>query len=80
MTAVTDHPAGVPITDEIVGLLAEETLPGHEPRDRALRAVFVQTLRLTEKLHEIGTKPKNQGHAHSCDIPGCVVCDPCAGL
>lgn len=30
---------------------------------------------------EHGTpKPKNKGEVHSCDIPGCAVCDPCSEL
>jgi hypothetical protein len=24
--------------------------------------------------------PAPRGRTHSCDIPGCAVCDPCAGL
>ena len=56
-TLLRAHPAGVPMTDEIVGLLAEDACPGTDPMSAALRAVFVTTLRMTERLHEIGAKP-----------------------
>ena len=30
--------------------------------------------------HPSVTYMRPQGPAHSCDIPGCAVCDPCHGL
>lgn len=49
----------------------------------------LQKLSVASVLHEMHNsmkreietpKPKNRGNAHSCDIPGCAVCDPCYGL
>lgn len=33
-----------------------------------------------EAMQRENDKPKNKGADHSCDIPGCAVCDPCYGL
>lgn len=33
-----------------------------------------------EAMQRESGKLKNKGEAHSCDIPGCAVCDPCSGL
>ncbi len=49
----------------------------------------LQKLSVASVLHEMhkamqrkieNSKPKPRGPAHSCDIPGCAVCDPCYGL
>jgi len=68
------------IDDQIKSFFESTTFSSlNELQKLSVASVLYEMHKSMQRKTEL-CKPKNKDEAHSCDITGCAVCDPCYGL